>query len=388
MGGMVGPPNKAAGAGLGLMSLAVSLGLALPATSAAPPSDVRVLEHVRVYSEPGRFGGWPANHGIWAWGEEILVGFSAAWFMKRPPDRHQVDPDRPEEPCLARSLDGGRTWTIERPTTLLLPERGGRSPTDLTEPIDFTHPDFAMTLRMTGIHQGPSYLYYSLDRGRTWRGPFRFPLFGRRGIAARTDYIVEGKRRALVFVTASKLDGREGRPMCARTSDGGRTWRFVSWIGPEPEGFAIMPSTVRLSGRRLLTAVRCKLNAVDWIDAYLSTDGGKSWGFLSRPVPFTGGFSGNPPCLVRLRDGRIALTYGYRGTPYGIRARLSEDEGRTWSDEITLRDDGAAWDLGYTRSVQRPDGKIVTVYYFAEQPHTERVIMATIWDPGEKEVRK
>ena len=38
--------------------------------------------------------------------------------------------------------------------------------------------------------------------------------------------------------------------------DGGKTWQFVAWIGPEPEGFAIMPSTVRLGDRELLTAIR------------------------------------------------------------------------------------------------------------------------------------
>jgi len=348
----------------------------------------RVIEHVRVYAEPGRFGGWPANHGIWAWGNEILVGFSAAYFMKRPPDRHQVDPDRPEGPRLARSLDGGHTWRIEAPPSLLPPEQGGKEPTDLTEPMDFSHPDFAMTLRLTNIHKGPARLYYSFDRGKTWRGPFRFPLFGQQGIPARTDYIVEGKRKALVFVTASKSNGREGRPMCVRTRNGGLTWEFVSWITPEPEDFVIMPSTVRLSRNRLLTTLRCRQGRVDWIDAWLSADQGKSWRFLSRPVPFTGGFSGNPPSLVRLRDGRLALTYGYRGKPYGIRARISEDEGKTWSEEIVLRGDGAAWDLGYTRSVQRPDGRIVTVYYFAEHADKERVIMATIWDPGARRGRQ
>jgi len=352
------------------------------AMAAYPAEFPRVVEHVRVYAEAGRFGGWPADHGIWSWGNEILVGFSAAYFMKRPPDRHQVDPDRPEEPRLARSLDGGHAWIIEAPASLLPPEQGGKEPLDLTEPMDFTHPDFAMTLRLTNIHKGPSRLYYTLDRGKSWRGPFRFPLFGQQGIAARTDYIVEDKRKALVFVTASKSNGREGRPMCVRTCNGGLSWEFVSWITPEPEDFIIMPATVRLSKNRLLTTVRCRQGRADWIDAYLSTDYGKSWRFLSRPAPFTGGFSGNPPSLVRLKDGRLALTYGYRGKPYGIRARLSNDGGRSWSDEIVLRDDGAAWDLGYTRSVQRPDGKIVTVYYFAEQADRERIIAATLWDPG------
>ena len=33
----------------------------------APP-----LSHTVVYRESGRFGGWPANHGIWIWGNEIV----------------------------------------------------------------------------------------------------------------------------------------------------------------------------------------------------------------------------------------------------------------------------------------------------------------------------
>ena len=32
-------------------------------------------------------------------------------------------------------------------------------------------------------------------------------------------------------------------------------------------------------------------------------------------------------------------------------------------------------------SVQRPDGKIVTVYYYNDRSAVERYIAATIWDP-------
>jgi hypothetical protein len=344
-----------------------------------------VIENVVVYREVGRFGGWPANHGIWSWGDEVLVGFSAAYFQKGPLDRHQIDRNKPEEPRLARSLDGGKTWTIETPPSLVPPERGVAAVTQLPAPMDFRHPGFAMTLRLTDIHKGPSRFFYSTDRGKMWNGPYAFPLLGQLGIAARTDYIINGKRDAFVFVTASKQNGREGRPLCARTTDGGLTWRLVSWIGAEPEGFAIMPSTLRLSPQRMITAVRVKQDQQrDWIDLYQTTDNAAHWRHLCRPVPSTGGHSGNPPSMIRLRDGRICLTYGYRGEPYGIRARLSEDQGRTWSDEIVLRQDGAAWDLGYVRSIQRPDGNIVSVYYFAEQPFTERYIAATIWSPGKR----
>ena len=61
-----------------------------------------------------RFAGWPANHGIWAWGDEILVGFSRGTYKDLGP-YHHIDREQPEEHLLARSLDGGLTWTVEEP---------------------------------------------------------------------------------------------------------------------------------------------------------------------------------------------------------------------------------------------------------------------------------
>jgi hypothetical protein len=49
---------------------------------------------------------------------------------------------------------------------------------------------------------------------------------------------------------------------------------------------------------------------------------------------------------------------------------------------ITLAADAGASDIGYTRTVQRPHSNLVTVYYYNDNPRTERYIAATIWDPG------
>lgn len=338
--------------------------------------------HVKVYEQPGRFGGWPANHGIWSWGDEILVGFSAAWYEKKGPDRHQASSEKPEEPRLARSLDGGETWTIEAPKSLLPPEQGGATVTRLDHPIDFKAPGFLMTLRFTDIHKGASRLWYSMDKGRNWKGPYEFPLFGAPGIAARTDYIIDGKHDATVFVTAAKSNAREGRPVCVRTTDGGRSWKEVAKIGPEPAGFSIMPSSLRLGRAELLTTVRVKNEPENWIEQYRSLDNGATWTTEGR-VANTGVFSGNPPSLIRLKDGRLCVTYGHRSKPYAIRAKISRDpKGHAWGEEITLRDDAAAWDIGYPRSTQRKDGKVVTIYYYNDAPHRERFIAATIWDPN------
>lgn len=116
-----------------------------------------------------------------------------------------------------------------------------------------------------------------------------------------------------------------------------------------------------------------------WIESYRSDDNGANWRHVTRTVPDTG--RGNPPSLVKLRDGRLVVTFGYRAEPFGIRARISGDQGKTWSDDIILRSDATDWDLGYTRSVQRPDGKIVTVYYYNDGTSAERYVAGTTWTP-------
>ncbi|MBV8818247.1 MAG: exo-alpha-sialidase, partial [Acidobacteriaceae bacterium] len=297
----------------------------------------------------------------------------------QPSDRHQQDHDKPEEPRLARSLDGGETWTIETSRDLLPPNQGGRQPQDLSEPIDFQRPGFAMTIRFLDSNTGPSLLWFTYDKGRTWKGPFRFPQFGN-GVAARTDYLIDGNREATVFLTEAKSNHKEGRPFCARTSDGGLTWKFASYIGGEPRGFAIMPSTVRLDRNRLVTLVRVHDGRENRIDGYRSSDNAVSWNWVNT-VAETGEFGGNPPMLIRLIDGRLCVTYGVRAQPYGIRAKFSDDNGTTWSDAVTIRDGAPAWEIGYPRSVQRPDGKIVTAYYFNDGPHNERFIESTVWTP-------
>lgn len=337
------------------------------------------VENVVVYKENGRFAGWPANNGIWSWGDEIVVGFTLGYYKKNPRGGHAIDPDRLSVDSQARSLDGGQTWTVEVPSYLA----DGKEPTLQDPPggIDFTHPDCALKFRMNKY-------YYSLDRCKTWNGPYLMPTFGRQALLARTDYIVEGKNRLTAFVAADIGNGNEGQPLCIRTLDGGKTWDLIGWIGGRPAvdmyGYAIMPSTVPLEGGAYFSMIR-RAGVFDgerrwWLEAFLSPDQGKSWYKLKEPYINNGG---NPASMIMLKDGRIALTYGWRHAPYGIRTMISKDRGQTWSEEIILRHDGASWDLGYPRTVQRPDGKCVTVYYFHHPDQPERFIGCTIWDPGE-----
>ena len=111
----------------------------------------------------------------------------------------------------------------------------------------------------------------------------------------------------------------------------------------------------------------------------MSPDDGRSWYMLDKPRIDN---AGNPASLIRLTDRRIAMVYGWRRAPYGIRAQISSDEGQSWSPEIILQDDGRSWDLGYPRTVERADGNLVTVYYFNDASQAERYLVATIWSPG------
>jgi hypothetical protein len=363
------------------------------------------VQHVTVFRAPGRYAGWPANYGIWSWDSEIVVGFTLGYHQTGS-RFHTRDKSRPFVTMQARSRDGGRTWNVG-PMPCKTPGSRGLSAdehmdkelglgvlldyddslADAPGGIDFAHPDFALLCARTGLQAGVrSFFYTSTDRCHSWEGPYRLPMYGQTGIAARTDYLVSGPRECTLFLTANKQDGEEGRVFCVRSTDGGASFHFLAWIGPELPGYHIMPASVRLSATRILVAVRCRddpggfAGARHWIDLYASGDDGKSWFFFNRPVPDTGR-GGNPPALTRLGDGRLCLTYGYRAEPFGVRARFSGDGGVTWSEEIVLRNDGGCHDLGYPRTVQRPDGTLVTVYYFNDEPDGERYIAATLWRP-------
>jgi hypothetical protein len=232
----------------------------------------------------------------------------------------------------------------------------------------------------------------SYDRGHNWHGPYAYPDFGK-PLTARTDYLVEGLDSCLVFLAAiepavqAKL---KDRAFCIHTADGGMTFQKRGDMTGEPVSVrSVMPSTVRGSQGQLISALRRRHDTQDgdtlvqscWIDLYASHDDGFTWAHVSK-VADAGQHNGNPPSLIRLRDGRLCVAYGVRAKPYGIRAKLSADDGSTWGDEVALRVDGRTWDIGYPRMVQREDGKVLTFYYFTTTMIPVQHIAATLWDPN------
>lgn len=345
------------------------------------------IQHGIVYYGEGRFAAWPANNGLWSWdNNEILVGFTEGLYDEKAPGLHSLY--RPSSSRkYARSKDGGIHWTIEDAyengqTTMGTADKRSDSVAVLTEKInDFTNPDFILTIRS-------SHFYYSSNRGKKWIGPYGLPNMNTDGLISRTDYIVEGKQQIGAFLTVNKSNRKEGRVVYARTDDGALNWKIVSWIGTEPGGFDIMPSSVRLSPMELFTTIRTKtVDSLSKITSHISRNNGITWEQLRDPVADTGR-GGSPPALVKLADGRLALGYAYR-SEHGsrINVRFSSDNGKSWSDEIILRGgDGASRDVGYPRMLQRPDGKLVIIYYWnnalLEGAKPYRYIASTIFDPN------
>ena len=160
--------------------------------------------------------------------------------------------------------------------------------------------------------------------------------------------------------------------------DDGQTWQWLAEI-PARTGDAIGKydelHAVEATDGRLIVQIRNE-NKADFCETLQSesTDGGKTWS-----VPHTIGVWGLPSFLLRLRDGRLLMTYGYRRAPFGNQARLSADQGHTWSAPLTISADGASGDLGYPSTVELADGTLLTVWYEQLKISPKAVLRQAHW---------
>jgi len=353
------------------------------------PRPPAAAEHGIVHRDEAAFCGWPFYCGLWVFpGGDVLVGFKKIESAYAAPGeishtRLTVGQGRL---VTIRSPDGGRTWDGEslQPVFDLATSAdeilatGGDSYDD-QPPLDLLDPNvIVMSGAMPALLKPDSraWLRASADAGRTWRRTILLPLHGLASLTGHGPPTVRPDGVALLGLSTTSADGWTNRPLVYASTDGAR-WNFLSFMTPEIEGgsavsdrrelalfgairhFYARPLVLR--DGRVLASVRFQRDArgIIWTDVFESEDGGRTWRFLSRVNDW-----GAPGDIVEMADGRIACVYGYRLPPFGIRARVSEDGGRTWGSELVLRDDGGSWDLGYPRVAEVAPGRLLAVYYF------------------------
>lgn len=210
----------------------------------------------------------------------------------------------------------------------------------------------------------------STDGGVTWSARYWCPVDSPHGPVQLSD----GR---LLYAGKELWHGQHRIGVCESTDDG-VTWRWLATIPTRPgdshEAYHELHAVEAANGK-LIVQIRNhnSTNAGETLQSE-STDGGKTW---SQPHPI--GVWGLPSHLLRLRDGNLLMTYGYRRKPFGNQARISTDHGQTWSEPLVISADGPGGDLGYPSTVQLDDGTLVTVWYELMRGSDRAVLRQARW---------
>lgn len=210
----------------------------------------------------------------------------------------------------------------------------------------------------------------STDGGVTWSGRYDCLVDSPHGPVQ----IADGR-----LLYAGKDLWREGtRVGVCQSADDGQSWEWLAEIpvreGDNHRNYHELHAVEATDGR-LFVHIRNhnSKNSRETLQSE-SRDGGETWS-----TPRSIGVWGLPSHLLRLRDDRLLMSYGHRRKPFGNQARISEDNGRTWSEPITVSGDGMGGDLGYPSTVQLSDGSLLTVWYEVMKGSPYAVLRQSRW---------
>jgi sialidase-1 len=363
-----------------------------PAISA--PGEVHKIKDIVIYEDPLFYSSFPSV--VRRPDGELLVAF------RRAPDRKifsekgtsHVDPN--SYLVMVTSRDG-ETWTKEPELIYAHPFGGSQDPC-LLQLTDgslictsygwaFVREDGIKALKKPFAEAGGAvflggYLVRSFDGGRSWQGPVYPPsispeifysAFGKPLPAYNRGALCETKDGHILWVVAAGDSGNRSSVHLLVSADKGLTWSYSCPVARDPK-VTFNETSVYETPEGEIVAFMRTADFDDQACIARSADGGRSFGKW-QPM----GFRGHPLNALRLPDKRVLLTYGYRHTPYGIRARILNSECTDFASapEIILRDDGGNTDIGYTWPVMLDDKRILVTYYFNKNDGT-RFIAGTI----------
>jgi Neuraminidase (sialidase) len=227
-------------------------------------------------------------------------------------------------------------------------------------------PSLRSRVSIVGGHK--LFAQYSSDNGQTWeRQEWVVPGVGSITAFPRSTQLAD--RTILVPVYGVDSSGKRHQNYVWRSADDGKSWQLLNMAPDLSNSVGSETAFVEVSPGLVLAHTRSEGG---YLMESWSNDAGITWTHPLRTAIW-----GYPPHLLRLRDGRILCSFGYRRDPMGVRAVLSDDGGRSWDFENVriLRDDGGTpsefhpkqasggSDVGYPISTQLSDGSILTVYY-------------------------
>jgi len=379
--------RSAVGGGSALALLLPAMARAQAIRTYAAPRRLSNVDHLVVYRRENEMVGWPHTMGYWNMGGgELLQQVTSINTRYGSADAISHDNLGREglggKSVALRSKDYGRTWQEPVFNMMANPDKSQANVKTMgdLQPIDFLDSNVLIANSGTafGMPTGRTNVRVSKDRGHTWGPPIPVPLDGLNSLSGMNSVLIRPDGTALIWLMEVDKEGWNRHPCVYALPPRGTDFHFLTFITKkhDPWGNADgdYTSTFRFGGHRwfyprgymlpsgrMLCVLRSQRDprGVMWTEVYASDDGGRTWAFLSRVNDF-----GSPGSLVRLPDGRLVMVYGYRLMPAGIRATVSEDEGRTWGPELIVRDDGGSWDLGYPNAWVTDDGKVGVIYYF------------------------
>jgi hypothetical protein len=306
-------------------------------------------------------------------GSEILAAFGRA-----PAGSEAGD-------ILLTRSDDGKSWKPSPALPLFSDREASHQLAALSQLSDGAHIVFTTRFRYLfegklrwrrGATTDGVFIRESADGGHNWTDARRvdttpFP------IAWTRSSIVEMADGSLLVPLAGQASNsyKDVRQPIAsflmRSLDRGKTWSHHAIIAQDHNGARDFdePAMVVLNDGRLLSMLRSHVSPRreppgGYLYTTTSDDGGATW---SKPRKTS--MWGHPAHLLRLRDGRVLCTYGYRMHPDpGVRACVSSD-GLQWKPEdiftvVSMPHlDSDHLQIGCPSSVELDDGRILTAYH-------------------------
>ncbi|MDB6069264.1 MAG: Sialidase [Verrucomicrobiales bacterium] len=375
-------------AGVAVASVGLTRG-AEAAAGAEVEVPIEILETKVISGQPEFYHGWPTvarrgNGELWA----VWSGGRAA----------HVCPFG--QVCAMTSKDDGATWSRarvlhdgamdDRDAGVLETAKGTLLVTTFTslayEPVlakaekeggwpaeklalwkatrDFLTPE----QRRSGLGE---WLLRSTDGGSTWSAPMPTLVNSPHGPIQLRD--------GRLLYAGKKLWSNGNRIGVCESRDDGLTWQWLAEIPGRPgddagKGYHELHAVEAADGT-LIAHIRneCPNDFGTTLQSE-SKDGGRTW-----TEPHLIGVWGLPSHLLRLRDGRLLMSYGHRRAPFGNQARVSADNGKTWSDPVIISGDGKGGDLGYPSTVELESGAFLTIWYESMKSPELAVLRQAKW---------